>query len=288
MRLAEVIGEHVVEGNTELVLRVEPGKSVLSRRQDVDVAQYYVPVLRQALAGEVGVVRCEDERIGRVTDADSVVSDLAHQPSPAGIRLDANTIRRTVDAQVPDQYVAHAPARVTADGHAMAGVEVIIHDGYIGGRRARARADCNIVVAGMDVTMRDGDVRGPLGVYAIGVARGLRRHDLHAPGGKPVGPPDGHMMIGGIAQCNPIEGEVAYPVQLEEPGHLLILIHDFCRIGKLPPRSLLPEDSGSPATIERPITHDATVSDVAAAQESSTARTTALTQHTTTSWSGVV
>ena len=64
----------------------------------------------------------------------------------------------------------------------MAPVEVVVADGHVG-CAARAALDGDVVVAGADVAVRDGDVlRAIAGIDAVGVAgEALRRVDLDAP-----------------------------------------------------------------------------------------------------------
>ena len=56
---------------------------------------------------------------------------------------------------------------------------------WVVGRR-RAGFDGDIVVAGVDEAVGDGDVGGVAGVDAVGVARVFRGIDVDAPGGEAV------------------------------------------------------------------------------------------------------
>jgi hypothetical protein len=79
-------------------------------------------------------------------------------------------LERAIDGEVLHQHIADAAAGTTADGHSMAGVEVIVQDGNVGSRRPGPGADGDIVVARVDVAMRDGDIRRRNRVYAVGIA----------------------------------------------------------------------------------------------------------------------
>src|SRR5258708_1981333 len=71
-----------------------------------------------------------------------------------------------------------------ADRHAVSGVEMVVRDGHV--RGVSAGLDGDIVVAGMNVTMSDGDIGGGAGVDSVRVSRGLGRIDHHAPGGETI------------------------------------------------------------------------------------------------------
>src|SRR6185437_1061558 len=66
---------------------------------------------------------------------------------------------------------------------------------------------------------------------------------------------------------DPVEGEVADRVELDQSGHLLISVQHFGRMRQLPPGRIRPEDPGSTATIDGSIAHDAAIADTAAVEQ---------------------
>ena len=109
-----------------------------------------------------------------------------HQPAAAAVGLDADAVVRAVDGEVVDQHVIHAAIGSAADRHAMAGIEMIVQNGNIRRRPRFAGLDRNVVVAGVDGAIGDGHIARRAGIDAVGVARRLRRHDLHAPCGESI------------------------------------------------------------------------------------------------------
>ena len=58
-----------------------------------------------------------------------LLADVA--PAAAAVALDTNAVVRAVDGEVIHQYVIDAAAGSAADGHAMAGVKVVVQDGDV-------------------------------------------------------------------------------------------------------------------------------------------------------------
>src|ERR1035438_2152963 len=100
---------------------------------------------------------------------------------------------------------ARAAIGLAADGHAVAGIEMVVRDGHVGSGPGSAGFDGDLVVAGVDETVGDGDVGGIPGVDAVGIAGGLGGVDDHAPGGEAVAAAVRDMEVGGILQRRSVE-----------------------------------------------------------------------------------
>ena len=209
-RVLLVVGKDVVELDLELVARfgVETEECVSAGREDVHVFERDVFVDGQAVAGERGVVRREDQRIGHVADADVAIDDLMDQAAAAAVGLDADAVVGAVDGEVVDEQVIDAAEGAAADGHAVAGIEMVVQDGHVGDGARAAGLEADIVVAGVNVAVGDGDIARRAGIDAVGVARGFGRHDLHAPRGEAVGLIDGDVEAGRVAQGDVVHREV--------------------------------------------------------------------------------
>ena len=165
-------------------------------RGDMHVFEHDVAIDGQLVALEGGVVGRENERVHRVANADITVGHVVDVAAATGIALDAQTVVGTVDGQVVDQQMIDAASRARADRHTVAGVEVAVQDRHVFDAVAGRGLEANVVVAGADAGVGDGDVARGAGIDAVGVARGLGRADLHAPSGEAVGHAHGDMKIG--------------------------------------------------------------------------------------------
>ena len=96
-----------------------------------------------------------------------------------------------------------------ADGHAVAPVEVAVADGHVVDA-AGAAFDGDIVVAGADEGVGDGDVFGAVaGVDAVGVAgEAFGCVDFYAPYGEAVAAVVGDVEVGRVFEGDAVEGEV--------------------------------------------------------------------------------
>ena len=75
-----------------------------------------------------------------------------------------------VEGEIGDAEGADAAIGLGADGHAVAPVEVVVRDGHVGDA-AGAAFDGDVIVAGADEAVGDGDVFGAAaGIDAVGVA----------------------------------------------------------------------------------------------------------------------
>src|SRR6516225_636620 len=128
----EIVGEDVLKFHTELVRGVEAEECVAAGREDVYVVERDVAVDGQKVTGEGGVERGEDKGILDVADADVAVGDVLYEAASAAVRLDAKAVVRAVDGEIVDQHVIDAAAGSAADGHAVAGIEVVVQDRDIG------------------------------------------------------------------------------------------------------------------------------------------------------------
>src|SRR5580698_9357661 len=104
------------------------------------------------------VVAVHINRIPGIADANVFVDDVLHQAALLGIGLDADAVIRPVDGEVANQNGARAAVGFAADRHTVPGVEVIVRDGHLRGGTGSARLDGDIIVAGVDGAVRDGDV----------------------------------------------------------------------------------------------------------------------------------
>jgi hypothetical protein len=113
------------------VIGVETEESEGARGEHVDVLKGDVLIDGKTIAGEVGVVRSEDQRIGHIADADIAIDDLMNEAAAARVGFDAETIIGAIDRKVVHEEMIDATVGSAADGHAMAGVEVIVKDGHV-------------------------------------------------------------------------------------------------------------------------------------------------------------
>ena len=120
-----------------------------------------------------------------VADADVLVDDVFDQASVGSIRRDADAVIRAIQGQVIDTDATDAAGGFAADGEAVAPVEMVVGDGDVGSGSVAGR-DGDVVVAGTDEGLSDGDVLGLRGIDAVGVARGPGGVDLNAPHGEAV------------------------------------------------------------------------------------------------------
>src|ERR1035441_7226835 len=103
------------------------------------------------------------------------------------------------------QWVMVTLVEFRSDGHAVAGIEMVVRDRHVGGGPGGAGLDGDLVVAGVDEAVGDGDVGGIPGVDAIGIAGGLGGVDDHAPCGEAVAAAVRDVEVGGILQGDAIE-----------------------------------------------------------------------------------
>src|ERR1039457_2940371 len=142
------------------------------------------------------IIRIHVDRVLGIADADVFVDYVAHQAAAGGIGFDADTVIGAIDGKVGDQDRARTAIGLAADGHAVAGIEMVVRDGHVGGGPGGAGLDGNLVVAGVDEAVGDGDVGGIPGVDAIGIAGGLGGVDDHAPGSEAVAAAVGDVEVG--------------------------------------------------------------------------------------------
>ena len=145
-----------------------------------------------------------------------------------------------------------------ADGHAVSGVEVVVEDAHVGGG-AVARLDGDVVVAGANEGVGDGDVAGLRGIDAVGVARGAGRVDLDAPDGEAVAAVEGDVEVGRIFEGDAVESEVVGEVGFDEAGNLLSA-GGAGVFGEVPPGlvggTAVEEDFGSALSVDGAVAHD--------------------------------
>ena len=116
------------------------------------------------------------------------------------VGLDAEAVVGAVEGEVADEDIADATEGFRADGHAVAGVEVIFEDAHVIDAGAAA-LDGDVVVAGADEGVRDGDVRGAAaGVDAVGVAGVAGCVDADAPDGEAFAVAVGDVEVGGVLE----------------------------------------------------------------------------------------
>ena len=181
------------------------------------------------------------------------------EAAAAGIGLDAKAIVGAVDGEVVDQKVIDAAVGAAADGHAVAGVKVVVEHGHVGDGAGGAGLEADIVVAGVDVAVGDGDVARGAGIDAVGVARGFWRHDFDAPRREAVGLIDGDVKAGRIAQSDLVEDEVVDVAQGDHGGDALLLVIDFGLVREIPPGDVLAEEISAAARVDGALAHDAGV-----------------------------
>src|SRR5471032_1580061 len=132
--------------------------------------------------------------------------------------------------------MAQAAVGLAADRHAMAAVKAVVQNRDVFGGAVLAGLDGDVVIAGADRAVGDGDVARRDGIDAIGVARSGRRVDAHAPRSKAVDLVERDVEVGRVAQRDAIQREVAAAVNLDQARHVLarvLLLRAACH---LPPR----------------------------------------------------
>ncbi len=182
-----------------------------------------------------------------------------NEAAAAAIRFDADAVVRAVDGEVVDEKMIDAAEGAAADGHAVAAVEVIVEDGHVGDAAHAAGLETDIVVAGVNVAVCDGDVFGGAGVDAVGVARGFGRHDFDAPRGEAVGLIDGDVEAGRVAQRDFVEHEAVDVPQGDHGEDTLRLVFHLGFVREIPPGDVLAEECCAAAGVDGAFAHDAGV-----------------------------
>src|SRR5216684_4447196 len=152
-----------------MMLGVEAIQSDLPATQHAHIAQNDASEhgdFRTAMA-IMHVVGLHEDRVLRLANTHVLVDYIAHQTSLTGVRLDAYSVVGAVDGQIRNTNCIGAAVGFASDRYAVSGIEMIVRDGHV--RGMAAGLDHHIVVASMDVTMRDGYVGGRAGVNAIAV-----------------------------------------------------------------------------------------------------------------------
>ena len=144
---------------------------------------------------------------------------------------------------------------------------MIVRDGHVRGGRAMAGLDGDVVVAGVDETVSDGDVSRVAGIDAIGVARVLRRIDNDAPGGKSVSVGVRNMEVGRVTQGDAVEGEIVGVRKNQDARAVLILVFDLGFLREVPPGNVLAGEFLAAAAIDCAIAHHAGVGHVDAGDD---------------------
>src|SRR6185312_2378431 len=119
----------------------------------------------------------------------------------------------------------------------------------------------------MDITVRNRDVGGRDGIYAVRIARCPRGHDLHAPGRKSIGIPDVDVIPRRVAESDPVQREVLDVAQHDETRYLLIPVQHLALVRQLPPRDTSAHDPVPAPAVDRSVAHDAAVADALPEQE---------------------
>ena len=181
------------------------------------------------------------------------------EAAAAAIGLDAEAVVGAVDGEVVDEEMIDAAEGAAADGHAVAAVEVIVEDGHVGDAAHAAGLETDIVVAGVNVAVGDGDVFGGAGIDAVGVARGFGGHDFDAPRGEAVGLIDGDVEAGRVAQRDFVEDEAIDVAQGDHGEDALRLVFHFGFVREVPPGDVLAEEVCAAAGVDGAFAHDAGV-----------------------------
>ncbi|EEF22442.1 conserved hypothetical protein, partial [Ricinus communis] len=103
----------------------------------------------------------------------------------------------------------------------MAAIEAVVHDRDILGGAIVARLDGDVVVAGADMAVGDGDVARRDGIDAVGIARGGWRVNADAPGGEAIHPVQRHVEVGRIAQRDLVQRDVLRVGDFDQARHVL-------------------------------------------------------------------
>ncbi len=80
-----IVGEDVVELDPQLVIGIEAEKGERARRQHVHVLKRDVAIDGKPVAGEGGVVRRKDQRVGHIANADVAIEDIMHEAAAAAV-----------------------------------------------------------------------------------------------------------------------------------------------------------------------------------------------------------
>src|SRR5690348_9689343 len=119
----------------------------------------------------------------------------------------------------------------------------------------------------MDITVRNRNVGGRDGIYAVRIARCPRGRDLHAPGRESIGIPDIDVIPRRVAESDPVQREVLDVAQHDETRHLLIPVKHLALVRQLPPRGASAHDAVPAPAVDRSVAHDAAVADALPEQE---------------------
>ena len=174
--------------------------------------------------------------------------------------LDADAGVGAVEGEIGDVDFADASLGLGADGHAVSVVEVVVGDGHVGD--GFAAFDGDVVVAGADEGVGDGDVFAAAGVYAIGVAgEAFGSVDFEAPDGEAVAVFVDDVEVGGVLEGDAVEGEVVGVVGDEDTGDLLSGASAGF-FGEVPPGCIAAEELGAAAAVDGAVAHDGRSGDV--------------------------
>ena len=172
-----------------------------------DVAHDGWEVSLELAAG--GVAGVEDDGVGGVADADVVEDDVVDEAAAGAVGFDADGVVEAVEGEIEDAEFCDSANGDAADGHAVAPVEVAVADGHVVDA-AGATFDGDVVVAGADVGLGDGDVFCAVaGVDAVGVAsEAFGGVDFYSPDGEAVAAVVVDVGVLGVAKGDAVEGEV--------------------------------------------------------------------------------
>ena len=164
--MIERVGVVAVVGNEDIVERGGGAMGVVvtvegdfSAAGDANVAEGDIAEDREQIALHracLSVRGAEDDRVGRVANADVIVDDILNEAATGGVGFDADGVVGAVEGEVGDADLADAAVGFRADGHAVSPVEMVVDDGHVGDPAGTA-FDGDVVVAGADVAVDDGD-----------------------------------------------------------------------------------------------------------------------------------
>src|SRR5579883_3295606 len=141
---------------------------------------------------------------------------------------------------------------------------MIVRDGDVG-RRA-SRLDGDVIVAGVDEAMRDGDVGGSARVDAVGIAGILRRVDNDAPRGESAAIAVVDVKVGGVLECNAIEREVI-GVREHDQTRAVLKAAGARFLGQIPPGDILADQFRAAAAVDRAFPHHGGAGDAIAVDQ---------------------
>ena len=230
----------------------------LARRDAGDPFEPHVRVVRYEATRlcRLFVMRRDVDGGADAAQAYVAVDDAVHAAAAFVVALDAQAGGRTNHRQVLDQYVVHTAVRLAADRHAVAAVEAVVQDRHVFRRACAAGFHRDVVVAGPDDAVRDGDVARRDRIDAVRVARVVRGVDDHAPCGEAVHVVERHVEVRGILQGDTVQREVACAVGLDQPGHVLAGLLALGAAGDLPPGLVMAEDRLATLAVDRAAAHD--------------------------------